>query len=305
MNNAHTPSRVRASRAPARARIPLVLALSMASLATWAADDAQIVMVVGKVEVQQNAQGEWRQAAVNQKLNTGDAVRTGEASQMALVANDQTQVRLNQQSLFKLKNVGNQEGGTALELQQGRMWAQAKQFFTGIFRRTTSLVNNQPGRRLQVTTPTSTIGIRGTDWEVSVGDAGTTQVAVFSGEVEVGNELGQVLVAPNEQATVRAGQAPVKVLLSNAKDRVQWVTAYRPTPRRWVPNPSAELAPAVKAIETGDYASALAGLKQQAGTSPQAGPCCWPTWTCSWARRTTPSPCWPRPAAPVTPQPLR
>ncbi len=268
MNQARHPSRTPLPRGIARA--PLVLALSLASLATWAADDAQVVMVVGKVEVQRNAQGEWRQVAVNQKLSAGDAVRTGEASQMALVANDQTQVRLNQQSMFKLTNVGNQDGGTNLELQQGRMWAQAKQFFTGLFRRTTSLVNTQQGRRLQVTTPTSTIGIRGTDWEVTVGDAGTTQVAVFSGEVEVGNALGQVLVAPNEQATVRAGQAPTKVLLSNAKDRVQWVTAYRPTPRRWVPNPPAELAASVKAIEGGDYASALASLKAQAPASPQA-----------------------------------
>jgi predicted Zn-dependent protease len=253
-----------------RARAPLVLALSLASLASWAADDAQVVMVVGKVEVQSNAQGAWRPVTVNQKLNAGDAVRTGEASQMALVANDQTQVRLNQQSLFQLKSVGNQDGGTALELKEGRMWAQAKQFFTGLFRRATTLVNAQQPRRLVVTTPTSTIGIRGTDWEVSVGDAGTTQVAVFSGEVEVGNELGQVSVAPNEQATVRAGQAPTKVLLSNAKDRVQWVTAYRPTPRRWVPSPSAEVAPAVQAIEAGDYAGALAKLRPMAGSSPQA-----------------------------------
>jgi tetratricopeptide (TPR) repeat protein len=252
-----------------RTRIAVLLGLSLVSLGALA-DDAQIVMVLGKVEVQQNAQGGWRQAVVNQKLNAGDAVRTGEASQMALLASDQTQVRLSQQSVFKLKTVGNQDGGTALELQQGRMWAQAKQFFTGIFRRTTSLVGGQQPRRLQVTTPTSTIGIRGTDWEVTVGEAGTTRVAVFTGEVEVGNEFGQVLVAPNEQATVQAGKAPVKVLLSNAKDRVQWVTAYRPTPRRWVPSPSAELATSVKAIEAGDYAGALAGLQPQAKSSTPA-----------------------------------
>ncbi len=232
------------------------------------AQDAQIVMVQGRVEVRDAASGIWRPAVTNQKVNAGEFVRTGDASQMALLVKDQTQVRLNQQSLFQIKSAGNAEGGTQLELTTGRMWAQAKQFFTGVLRGTTGLVSNQ--RKLTVTTPTSTIGIRGTDWEVNVGDSGTTTVAVFSGEVAVGNDLGEVAVGPSEQATVQTGKAPVKVLLTNARDRVQWVTAYRPAPRRWLGAVAADLESEVRAIEAGDYAAALKSLPPKAAKSPQA-----------------------------------
>ncbi|OYU43087.1 MAG: hypothetical protein CFE44_20325, partial [Burkholderiales bacterium PBB4] len=100
-----------------------------------------------------------------------------------------------------------------------------KQFTVGQLLATTGLIKTQ--RRLAVTTPTATIGIRGTDWEVSVGDSGETLVSVFSGEVAVSNDLGEVSVGPNEQATVRDGMAPSKTVLTNARDRVQWVSAVR------------------------------------------------------------------------------
>ena len=34
-------------------------------------------------------------------------------------------------------------------------------------------------------------------------------------------------VGPSEQATVRNGMAPIKTVLTNARDRVQWVSAVR------------------------------------------------------------------------------
>ncbi|OYT93924.1 MAG: hypothetical protein CFE43_00890 [Burkholderiales bacterium PBB3] len=190
-----------------------------------AANDAEIVMVQGRVEVQDQKSGLWRNATAKQSLQAGDSVRTGDSSQMALLVKDKTQVRLNQLSTFKIKEAGDGEGGTSLELTSGRMWAQAKQFTIGLLRATTGLIKSQ--RKLAVTTPTATIGIRGTDWEVSVGDSGETVVSVFSGEVAVSNDLGEVSVGPSEQATVRNGMAPVKTVLTNARDRVQWVSAVR------------------------------------------------------------------------------
>jgi hypothetical protein len=167
------------------------------------ANDAEVIMVQGKVEVRDQATGVWRTAAAQQPLKAGDAVRTGESSQMALLVKDKTQVRLNQLSSFQIKQAGDANGGTSLELTGGRMWAQAKQFTVGLLRATTSLISQQ--RKLVVTTPTATIGIRGTDWEVNVGDDGATVVSVFSGEVAVANDLGEVSVGPSEQATVRNG----------------------------------------------------------------------------------------------------
>ncbi len=189
------------------------------------ANDAEVIMVQGKVEVRDQATGVWRTALAQQPLKAGDSVRTGESSQMALLVKDKTQVRLNQLSSFQIKQAGDASGGTSLELTGGRMWAQAKQFTVGLLRATTSLISQQ--RKLIVSTPTATIGIRGTDWEVTVGDDGATVVSVFSGEVAVANDLGEVSVGPSEQATVRNGVPPQKTVLTNARDRVQWVSAVR------------------------------------------------------------------------------
>ena len=244
----------------------LTLATLLLGAPAWA-NDAEIVLSLGRVEVRETTLAGWKTASVRQQLKAGDFVRTGDASQMALLMRDQTQVRLSQDSVFQIQSVDGESESTSFELFRGRMWAQAKQLFTGSLRATTRL--SRPSH-LQVKTATATIGIRGTDWEVSVDDGGKTSVAVFSGEVEVGNEQGQVFVGPNELATVEPGRAPVKILLTNAKDRVQWVTAYRPAPQRWLtPVPSARAA-AVQAIESGDYASAQRLLERDAAGAPDA-----------------------------------
>lgn len=190
-----------------------------------AAQDAEVVMLQGQVEVQDPATGLWRTATVKQPMRVGESLRTGNASQAALLVKDRTQVRLNERSSFTLKAAGGAEGGTQLELTGGRMWAQAKQFTTGLLRATTGLLTSRP--KLAVNTPTATIGIRGTDWEITVDERGDTQVVVFSGEVAVANDQGEVLLGPSEQSTVRRGQAPTQAVLAQAQDRVQWVNAVR------------------------------------------------------------------------------
>ncbi|OYU43254.1 MAG: hypothetical protein CFE44_19425, partial [Burkholderiales bacterium PBB4] len=80
------------------------------------ASDAEVVMVQGKVEVRDQASGLWRDAVAKQGLRVGDSVRTGDSSQMAILVKDKTQVRLNQLSTFRIKEAGDAEGGTSLEL---------------------------------------------------------------------------------------------------------------------------------------------------------------------------------------------
>ena len=236
------------------------------------ANDAEIVLLIGKAEVQDSAQGPWRPATVQQKLSAGTAIRTSNASQLAVVMRDQTQIRLNEETLLRITGVAVEGSGTSVEVSRGRVWAQAKQYASSFFRSVTAGVTatgRLTGAPLRMSTPTATVGIRGTDWELVVGDDRTT-VTVLSGEVALANNLGEVNVGPNEQGIAERGKAPVKSLLSNARDRVQWVTAYKPAPRRWVPQPAPALEPAVRAIESGDYAAALAQLESASPTSNQA-----------------------------------
>ncbi len=260
-------------RSALRGRILLTtLAAGLAAHAPARATDAEVVFLIGKAEVQETAQADWKPAAVQQQLNAGTAIRTGNGSQIALVLRDQTQVRLNEQTMLRITGVAVEGAGTNVELSRGRVWTQAKQYFSGVFRSVTSgVVSAQRFVRvpLRVTTPTATVGIRGTDWELVV-DEGRTVVTVLSGEVELANNMGVINVAANEQGVAEAGKAPVKSLLSNARDRVQWVTAYRPAPRRWVVPMPVALESAARAIEAGEYAQAAAVLEPAARASAQA-----------------------------------
>lgn len=224
----------------------------------WA-QDASLVMVIGRTEISSSAQGPWVAADVQQKLKPGNYVRTLEGSQVALLLSDQTQVRLNQNSLLQIASVSEGPQPTTLSLLKGRLWAQVKQLTTGSLRAVSSLVRSQ---QVRVNTPTATIGIRGTDWELTVGNADTTTLTVFSGEVEMSNSLGLITVSPNEQGVVEAGKAPIKSLLTNARDRVQWVTAYRPAPQRWLPNAGGAFDAVIRDINDGDYVRALAGIER-------------------------------------------
>ncbi len=217
--------------------------------------DAEVVSVIGKGETRDTTRDDWRQAAVKQQLNPGVFVRTGDLSQMALLLRDQTQLRLNQNSMMQIKEVSSSGAPTKLELTQGRVWTQAK-------RKVYSPASQQPA--LTVWTPSAVAAIRGTDWELTVDKGGVATLTVLSGEVEFYNDLGRVSVQPNEQARAEPGKAPTKVLLTNARERVQWVTAYRPQPRRWLPQPGADLKPAVEAIEAGRYGEALGALEARA-----------------------------------------
>jgi tetratricopeptide (TPR) repeat protein len=231
--------------------------LALAAVLSGAArgEDAEIVMLTGKGDARETADAPWRPAAVKQKLVAGSFVRTGEMSQMGLLLRDRTQVRLNQLSILNIKsvNAAAPPPATRLELPQGRAWSQAKP-------RAPGEVASRKLPKLEVSMPAGTAIIRGTDWELVAEKDGTSTVTVLSGEVEFFNDHGRVSVMPNEQARAVPGKAPTKILLSNAAERVQWVTAWRPHPRRWVKDGSGGLEDVIRRIESGDFGPAVQAL---------------------------------------------
>lgn len=244
-----------------RKPLPLLLCGALAVLSIPAyAYEAEIVSLVGKGETRPTTKDDWKAAALKQQLNQGVFVRTGDLSQMALLLRDQTQLRLNQNSMVQIKEV-TPGGTTTLDLNLGRIWSQAK--------RKVFAVGAAPA--VTIRTPNATAGIRGTDWELVVDKEGAATLTVLSGEVDFYNDLGSVKVLPNEQAHVEKGKAPTKVLLTNARERVQWVTAYRPQPRRWLATVPSDLQQPVEAIESGRYGDALSALEARVKQSDNIG----------------------------------
>ena len=190
---------------------------------------AEIVSITGKGEYRQIAESVWHEAKLKQQLAAGDFVRTGDLSAMALLFADRTQIRLSQNSMFQVRGV-DAKGTSILNLRQGRAWSQAK---------------DKPGR-LIMETPSAIAAIHGTDWEMEVDEEGRARLTVLHGEVEFYNEQGSVTVRNNEQALAEKGKAPVKLLLQNPAERVQWVTSYTVDIRRYRELTDAALAAPVE-----------------------------------------------------------
>lgn len=226
---------------------------------------AQIVSLQGSGEQRATDSAGWAVAQTSQLLPGGAYVRTLSASKMALLFADDTQVRLNQNSVLQVKSLASGKEPTTLLLSLGRAWAQTRR---------------QNDSRLNLQTPAATAGIRGTDWELDVDASGKTLLTVLSGTVEFSNAQGAVTVGSNEAAMAEVGRAPVKIQLSNPRDRIQWVNALTADPTRHlhadqVPTtpsgPWIAILSSAKAIQGGD--STLARRQLAALTdAPQGVP---------------------------------
>ncbi len=81
----------------------------------------------------------------------------------------------------------------------------------GLFRFVTG---NMPHENFQILTPVATIGIRGTDFSVSVAENGATTVSVFSGQVSVSPRGGGAAQSVNTGETASVASAAGSVSVS-------------------------------------------------------------------------------------------
>jgi tetratricopeptide (TPR) repeat protein len=163
-----------------------------------------------------------------QPLSPGDVVRTGDFGGVAILFRDETQIRVQRNSTFEVEVV-RQRGEPSVSrfrLLAGSAWSRAKSLVRAVSGRLPKAGSNI----IEMTTPTATIGIRGTDWHVAVKPDGETVVTVVTGEVSLTNELGAIEVAGGEQGTVRRGQVPTKRVIVDLKDRPLMALEIEP---RW------------------------------------------------------------------------
>jgi tetratricopeptide (TPR) repeat protein len=212
---------------------------------------AEIVSLEGKGEYREPQQIDWRPAVVKQAVFPSYFVRTGDLSKMALLFADRTQIRLAQNSVLQIKEVSQgKDQKTILNLNSGRGWMQSKTVPGGLI----------------METPSALASIRGTDWEIAVDGEGSATLTVFSGEVDFYNDQGRVLVGRNEQARAEKGRAPVKLLIQNPRERIQWVSSLKVDPHRYSTQDASagartELSAITALIDEGQPALALDRLR--------------------------------------------
>lgn len=238
-------------------RLLIATVLGSAPLqSVFATTSAEIITIVGKGDRRQTAQADWEAAAVKQAVPAGSFVRTRDLSQMALLLPDRTQLRLNQNSQLQIKTLADaaEWQQSTVRLNAGRAWSQARP-------PNAPAGTSAPSARVMMETPSATLSIRGTDWEVEVAPDGRTQLVVLSGVVDISNDFGALKIGAGETAVAEVGKAPVRLLLANPADRVQWVTAWQLQPRRWIRGNPAALSRIFEQLETGDYPAADQALR--------------------------------------------
>ena len=243
-------------RHPALSVLAVLTALAwplLARAAVPAGAAAEIISLQGTGDQRTATAADWQPARPAQALATGDFVRTRQAAKMALLFADDTQLRLHQNTVLQVKGVATPaQPVTTLLLSAGRAWTQTKR---------------ADGSRLNLETPAAVAAIRGTDWDLAVDDDGRTVITVLSGTVEFSNAQGQVSVGANEAALAEVGKAPVKLVLSQPRDRIQWVNALRadpaphlaaapPPPGAAASAPWADTFKAAAALQAGDMLAA-------------------------------------------------
>jgi len=201
--------------------ILFIWAITPVAMANEVKGFVQVVDLQGAAEVRIGDDPAWQSVKQGQRLAPGSTLRTRPHSRMALLLADRTQVRLNENSLLEIQEVSDGSktaGQTKFRQLLGRSWVQSKTVPKGV----------------KWVTPVAVAGLRGTDWEIEVAEDGRTLLTVLSGEIDFSNEFGAMVVKANEQASVEPGKPPLKLLVQNPRQRVQWVSAYQADPLRHI-----------------------------------------------------------------------
>lgn len=163
-----------------------LLALALVFVLAPAGEAATSVSFLrGKVS-RQRPGGVWEPVELGAVVNPGDVLSTAGGGRATLSFDDGTRVDLDANSTLTVKDARDER--SSLELAVGRLRA---------------WVTKARSRRFDVKTPTAVCSVRGTEFEVSVGGGGRTNVQMFEGLLAVSDQRGnETLLRDNQSITV-------------------------------------------------------------------------------------------------------
>lgn len=153
---------------------------------------------------------------VGSRPKAGELLRTGSRSS-AVIFSPEYQAAFSLQSKTRVRLAGDR-AGVLLEVERGSLRA--------LF---DALSVDDPPERL-VETPSAVLAVRGTEYGVEVDASGNTEIAVFSGVVDVvdiAREGPPVRVRAGQYSTVRRGQRPSEPM-SHGMTSGDWDRGHRP-----------------------------------------------------------------------------
>jgi len=125
--------------------------------------------------------GKDKPLKVNQKIDLGDQIRTGQESIVEVTYSQGTVIRIGEKSDVKL--TGSEAAGI-VQVNGGKVWANVHKLASGQFK---------------VSTPVATAAVRGTVFRVEQGTDSSSTIALYEGKVDVG---------PSDTTKIKAEQKP-------------------------------------------------------------------------------------------------
>jgi tetratricopeptide (TPR) repeat protein len=208
-----------------------------------------VLEIEGKVEVLRAGAAVWDPSYTNQVLQAGDQLRTGERSRVA--------IRLSNLSITRLPELSH------LQIPPRKRGFNLLRGILYFFHR------DRPGE-MELRSRVVNAVVRGTEFVFEVADDGTTTLSLLNGEVEMGNEFGQLILRSGEAGTVAPGQAPRRTAMLPAENLLQWFLYYPgvlDSDELQLPDAEQQaLRESLDAYRSGDLLGALA--KYPAGRQP-------------------------------------
>ncbi len=172
--------------------LPLLLGFAWAASEegkTARPDQAKVTLLQGRADVLAKGTGEGKPLRVGSLLDRDDEVRTAEKSRIEIQLPDQSILRFDQRSQFKIKTLwfDDKEGGREVKVDMGagKTWANVRKVFGS-------------KKTFEVASANAVAGVRDTVWRMNVGEDRSTMIRVYEGTVEVYNPFVRAEVKPEE-----------------------------------------------------------------------------------------------------------
>src|SRR5215510_5157876 len=170
---------------------------------------AKVVSVQGTVESQRVGATQWQPVQFHDTYCPGDTLRVQERSRADVAMLNQSVLRLNANTTITLEAVKEEKTGVV-----------------ALLKGAAHFLSRGP-RSLEVRTPFTVAGVRGTEFLISV-EADQTSLSIFEGTVVAANEVGSLTLTSGQSAVAEAGKAPVLRIVARPRDAVQWALYYPP-----------------------------------------------------------------------------
>ncbi len=179
---------------------------------------AVVDSVVGKAEVLVHGEGDPAPLEVGKLVRTGDIVQTGADSSVELRWARWAggmRIRIGPSTKFAVTkataNRSSDEDESRVRVEEGTIWIRLRQALTG-------------KSKFEVETPTAVAAMRGTIFQVTVAEDGSSTVSVWDGMVAVsGKGRQEVVVGGGSMATLVAGEGEIAQRALSAEESEAWL----------------------------------------------------------------------------------